>query len=383
MPSQLPIPTVETLRQAFHDAVVGKKESRADRHAGSVYDHFAGISAILWVWEAQRDKDQFEAIFFDKADGQQLTDYVFFHDGEDRILDTYGTGLVSLYRSTPVATAGTFWKGTRIYYLNNDTSFVYEVSEDTNVAVGTVSIDIPINATFSGPTSEINVTTGILKIADPLWDNDWSISRLECSAGTDFEKAEDYRTRVRLLRKDKRVGYAKSIIDKCKSVGAVNVALYQSDFGGTELDFGINVVYVSDSSFTTTEELRLKCLVALESVRVLGADLFVLPMTTTDLTFEFVLRTWDDPRSLNKYEAERTAVSAILDYFDSSSTFSYDLTKIAGEIRRLMPEIVQAVEFTLPAASTTILDDDGNFPTILTKYKVDIDNIYVTTLGPT
>src|ERR1700690_1945047 len=100
MPSILPIPSIEDLRKAFHAAVRGAKESTADGHAGSVYDHFAGLGAILWSQQAQRDKDQFSSIYFDYADGQELTDYVLAHDGIIRDQDTYGTGFIYLSRTS-------------------------------------------------------------------------------------------------------------------------------------------------------------------------------------------------------------------------------------------------------------------------------------------
>jgi hypothetical protein len=384
MPSQLDLPLIEELRQGFHNSVKGSKEIEADTHAGSVYDHFGGLASILWSWEAQRDKDQFEALYFDRVTGQELTDYVSAHDGIDRTVDAFGEGTISVSRPDTSAGTGTFWKGTRITLYRFHTSVEYEVMEDTTISSTALSAVVPINATFVGRDSAVNFTPASpieVRITDPLWDTSWIVTQIVCSEGTNFEPAEEFKSRVKIERKLRRVGYSDIILNKCKEVGAYNVFLLQSDFGGDALDFGINVAYISDSGFTTTDTLRFNTILALESVRVLGADLFVLPMQKTNISFNINLHTWTDPKNLNGYEVKRTAVSYVLDYFRSSSGFSYDLNTIAGQIRKSIPEVVQSVEFVSPTSSASILIN-GAPPAILTKYELLDSDIVVNLTGP-
>lgn len=382
MPSQLDLPTIQQLRQAFHNAVRGTKDIQADSHAGSVYDHAAGIGSILWSWEAARDKDEFEAIYFDRATGKELTDYVFFHDGIDRIEDTYGQGYINVVRPSTSAGDGTFWKGTRITFYENHTSVEYTVSKDTFVTGKDARI--PIQATFFGRDSALDIDPSnntIVRISDPLWDNSWKIVKMVCSEGTNFEQAEEFKARVKEQRKLRRVGYSDIIIDKCKEVGAYNIFLLQSDFGGDALDYGVNVVYVSDSGYVTTDELRYKTIVALENVRVLGADLLVLPIQKNNISFNITLSTWTDPRNLNSFEVKDAASSYVIDYFQSTSGFSYDLSVIAGQIRKSIPEVVRAVDFVTPTSSQGVLVN-GVFPPILTKFELLPSDIIVNLVGP-
>lgn len=382
MPSTLELPTIEELRQAFHNAVRGQKDQFADNHAGAVYDHFAGIGAILWSWQAQRDKDQFEAIYFDRMTGQELTDYVLVKDGVERIEDTFGEGKISLSRDSVSGGAGTFWKGTRVRVFRNSQSVEYEISKDTICSASETIFEVPIKAILPGEESRIDAsyTNSIITILDSLWDNTWRVIDIHCEAGTSFEKAAEFRTRVKIERKKNRVGYRDRIAEVCRDVGAYNVFLLESDFGGDSLDYGVNVAYVGDADYFTTDDLRLRTTVELEKVRVLGADLLILPMQRTLLKFQITLTLWNSLSNINVYEVKRTAISAIIDYFRSSSGFSYDLDKVSGEIRKIMPEIVKTVSFTLPSSSQSILQN-GAFPATLTKYETTENSISVSLVG--
>lgn len=385
MPSVLPLPTIDELETTFHDAVRGIRVNTEDSHAGSIYDHFAGVGAILWSQQAQNDKDQFEAKYFDRATGIELTDYVHFHDGIERILDTHGSGTIALTRASTSAGGGTVWKGTQITLFRNNSSYVYAVSQDTIVSALQTSVVVPIVATFIGPTSGglyVNGANGSkLILTDPLWDNTWNLLSLYCSPGTIFEEAADFRARVKLERTQRRVGMRDSIATVCKSAGAFNVFLLQSNFAGDSVDYGINVAYVSDSGFNTSPELIARTISILESVRVLGADLQVLPMQVQTLNVNLTLNLWTDVSKVNSYEVKRSAISAIVEYFSNTSRFAYDLQSIAGSIHKLMPEIVQKITFTSPSSSAGILVS-GSIPTILTKYNVGFDNVNVTLSGP-
>lgn len=385
MPSILDLPNIETVRQSFHDAVQGQKDSEEDRHSGSVYDHFAGEAAILWTWEAQRDKDQFSALYFDKCTGQELTDYVLAHDNIGRIADTPGVGTITANRPNVTAGAGTLWKGTKLLLFQNFGNNEYELTADVSANSTQTQINCPIQATFNGRNSKVSVIGNnnlpVAKFSDPLWDNSWIINSINCSAGTTFEEDSDFKARVKLQRRQQRVGYQDIIRTVCSNNGAANIFLLQSNFGGDANDHGINAIYVGDSGFNSTPFLINTITLALESVRVLGADIFLFPITTTNLIFNLTLNLWTDPSQVNSFEIIRSAKASIVNYFNSTTGFSYDLNAIAGDIRKLLPTFVQLVSFNLPVSSQGLLVS-GNPPTILTKFFVREGDITITLAGP-
>src|SRR6266446_3152711 len=358
MPSNLPLPSIIELRKSFHDAVRGAKESTADGHDGSVYDHFAGLGSILWSWQAQRDKDLFTSIYFDYSSGQELTDYVLGHDKLERTEDSAGTGFIDVVRPSNSSGSGTFWKGTRVQVFHNSTSIEYIVGKDTLVQSSDLGIQVPITASFIGSSSKIDSSSFIVKIVDPLWDNTWTVSRIVCGEGTKFEQAADFRSRVRQTRKSNRVGYEDIIIKTCEDLGAKNIFLLRSDYAGADNDTGVNVVYVGDENYVTTDLLRNKCIVGLESVRVLGADLLVLPLSKQSLSFSLNVDLWTDPSKFDVVGVKTAIANIIIDYFKGSQ-FSYDLNAITGSIRRIMPDIVQSIEYISPTIGQGILVNGG------------------------
>src|SRR5580693_466230 len=114
MPASEPLPTITDLLGVFGAGVVARTDPNADVRRGAVYDHFAGVGAILFSREAQRDRDLFRARYFDTADGADLTELVATRFGIARVLDGYGTGTALFTRDSPSAGAGTIWEGTRI-----------------------------------------------------------------------------------------------------------------------------------------------------------------------------------------------------------------------------------------------------------------------------
>ena len=98
MPSLRELPTVDQLRSVAIDAVRGGGFDRADNHTGAVFDYFFGTSAILWSQQLQYTRDLFRAIYFDDADGSDLTDRVEKIWGIPRIFDSYGTGFATFSR---------------------------------------------------------------------------------------------------------------------------------------------------------------------------------------------------------------------------------------------------------------------------------------------
>src|SRR5580693_2526382 len=136
MPASEPLPTITDLLGVFGAGVVARTDPNADVRRGAVYDHFAGVGAILFSREAQRDRDLFRARYFDTADGADLTELVATRFGLARILDTYGTGSAVLVRDSAAMGQGTVWEGTRILMSPPAPSAAareYAVLEDTPV----------------------------------------------------------------------------------------------------------------------------------------------------------------------------------------------------------------------------------------------------------
>ena len=384
MPSSLPLPTIEELRKAFHDSVRGTKDRRADSHAGSIYDHPAGLGAMFFSRSAQRDKDIFGAIYFDDASGDDLTTLVSERYKIDRIEKTYGVGSMVLARPTAAGGAGTFWTGDRVRVRSAVASATYVVSEDTPVTASQLVAIVPVRAAVKGPGTAIDVASaspGTVSIDDPIWDGSWSVASLTCGDGTDYERAEALRARVKSERAAKRVGYVASIVAACVEAGAANVAAFASNFGGAALDFGVNVAYVSDGSFTTTDALRGDCIIALESVRVLGADLQVRPMSFGSMSVTCVGTTWDDPGKLDAREITSSMRSALVDHLNGAN--QYRLDAMAGAAMRSAGNVLQSVSFSAPSVDAPLLvGSPATFPATLTRYRVRPADVNVSLAAP-
>jgi Baseplate J-like protein len=392
MPSVQPIPTVSNLLQAFRDGVVGQRERRADTRSGSGYDLTDGPGAILWSRQAQRDRDMFRGVYFDTAEGDDLTARGQALYGVTRFLDTYGTGVASFTRPTAGAGGGTIPAGTRIFVLPSSgiaDARVYAVASDTPVAASALSAPaVPVRATTLGPGTAISALSSggyLFRVDDPLWDTSWTVQSLATTDGTSFEPAADYRARVRANRFASRAGYAAAIIAACANVGATNVVLFASNWAGDSNDYGLNWCYVSDASFTGSPSLVTACAVALESVRVLGADLQVLPITTSSLSVSVTASLWDDPGNFNQNDITDAIQASVAAYFDGrKNAYAYQLDAIFGAVARASTA-VQNVTINSPVSNvgvTTNVNGIPTFPAVLTRYVVSRPNIAVAFTGP-
>ncbi len=406
MPSQLELPSVQRLRRAFEAGVKFERDESADTHDGAMYDLLGGIGALVFYRLATRDRDIFRALYFDTAESEDLERIVPERfPGESVILATRGAGNLFVRRPNAAGGAGTFWKGTRISVLPAGVGHLetYEVAVDTAVSASALTARVPIQADHEGSGVEID-TTGIARFEDELWDSSWFVTRLVSGDGTDREKPQDTRARIRKARFDRRVGYAKAISDTLIAAGATEVALFASDFLATnpsnfliigELDdgygdVGLNRAIVADASFTTSEELLRNCRVAIDTVAIAGSALQVLPMQPVLVTLAITIHTWDDPGRFHVAGIRTNGVRSVENYFETrQNPFYFREAGIRGAIIRVIPD-VQAVDitmsYTLPGAmspSTT----EPDLPTLFTifpvaRFYVSEDNISIQVQGP-
>lgn len=383
MPSGLPLLTVDELRRAFHDGIRARSDKRSDRVSGAIYDLFAGTCAVLLSREAQRDKDLFGADYFDTAKGDDLTNRGSARYGIDRILDAYGTGTCVLARPTAGDGAGTIWNGTRIQVVGNDRATYYRTTADVQIGAAALTATLPVRATSYGPGPAISSTTPSpnITVDDELFDNTFAVQALVVAPGTTFEDAAAYKARVRQTRITQRVGYEDRIIAAAKAAGAVYVALFRSDVGSPDL--GLNACYVGDASYTCPDSLLRAVTVALESVRVCGADLFVRPMTTSARSFNADVHLWDNPGKFDTVAlAEELAQAICGEFVGTTKGFGFRLDALAGEMGS-RSEAVQSVVWNAPSADATILvGSPPHFPDTLTRYTARPEDITLNFLPP-
>lgn len=362
-----PEPTIRELIQIAGSATRGSLDKTSDFITGSDYDVFAGPAAIIWSREAARDTDIFNDVNFNTADGDALTVLVRKRFGKERILDTRGSGSATLSR-TSSGVADTVWKGTRISIIGS-TPKTYRVTKNVDASSVALTVDVPIEAVDIGPGSAADVSgVGNLRLEDSLQDPSWIPSRLTCTDGTFFEKADVFRARVKKERFDERVGQTKSIITTCQNAGAANVMLFRSDYAGDAYDFGLNVCYVGDLGYSGTPDLVKACTLALRKTRVAGDHLQVLPMTKMLLDIDADVYLNDSPPLFDLTRLERIQVSSVLQYLNGGSgRYTFSLDGIRAAIAR--PTSVQRVVLTTPTSDgTVVIGALKAFPSTLNRY---------------
>lgn len=390
MPSAQPLPTIAELIGAFNDAVRGEQETLANVRTGSVYNHFAGIGAILFAREASRDRDLFRSIYFDTAEGGSLTRLGEQRFSIERALDSYGTGEAVLARPSAAAGADSIWAGTHIRAASlsgRSTSRVYVVTADTPYGASATSVRVPVRAAEMGSGWAIQATrddAGLrLVVDDELSDPTWTVQTLTCADGTDFEEATAYRARVRQQRLAARVGYLARILSRLADDGAVNAVGFPSNYTGDDNDYGLNLIYVGDAGFSASEALLRRCRLALASVGVFGTDVQILPMTTSALTVKATVTLWSDPGSFNLPAVTYDLEQALLAHFAGrANAFTYQIDAMDGAMG-VANAAVQSVEITTPASGVTLTSGSPpTFPDALTRYTLAQTGIDLSFQGP-
>jgi hypothetical protein len=382
-------PTVLEFIETYGKAVRGVKDDLADTHRGSMYEVLGGVSAIIWSRQTQRDTDLFNATQFETAVGDDLTEHVRLRDGIERIVDSYGDGETRLTRASAAAGAGTIWAGTQILLFGSTFTEAkyYVTTEDVAVSASGVTASVPIRATKKGVGWKVDAGLGAAKIDDPLWDNTWVVQSIRCEDGTLYEEASDFRARVRKARIDNRVGYRTALVKVCAEVGASEVALFASDFGGDAEDRGICHIYVADAGFSTPTTLLNACKVALESCRVLGDNTQVLPMQKYALEVYMDIYLAGNPAIYDISRMRQVITDAIVQYIGGSNgRYTYDRDGIAAAVYRVSPA-VQEVEVTSPFIDGPILTNYYsptvlNFPSTLNRYTLAPSAVVLTFYGP-
>jgi len=400
MPSQLPVIPISALVAAFHRGVKGKRDKRADDHTGSAYDYIAGTSAMLLARMSTFTRDLFRADYFDQAESDDLTALVAGRYQIPRILDTYGPGTATLLRPNAAADAGlsqterTLWEGTRVIIQSQTTSgLVYAVAADTPIASGALYVaGLPIRAVAPGLGAAINtaVTGQRAALGDPTWDPSWQVGNVTCADGTVFEQAADFRARVRALVLASQPGYETAIVNAAVAAGAVNVAVFGTNYGG--IDLHSCATYIGDAGFGATLALVNATKVGLERSRMLGAEMLIAPMAPAPLPIAAVIQLYDDPSKFDTDTIATACVAAIRGVLGASGAYGYDSDAFFGAVVGISPAIQDAT-FTLgiggpPLGSKTLLvhypPPSGVlwFPQTLTRYQTPASGITITFTGP-
>jgi hypothetical protein len=482
MPSPKPLPTIADHLAIAESALVGERDRYGDPRRGALYDHAAGPTAILFAREADRDLDSFRAIYFDDADGKQLTQYVQGRLGVSRVLDTYGKGWATFARPTATAGAGWLLAGSRITVPGTPPS-EYVIAGDTPIGATSLSQKAPIRASVRGIGTAVNTQDG-LTLEDVSFDPTLQPIAITCENGTDFEPANVYRARARATTLNARNGYLPEIVQTCLNAGAAYVIAFPSQYGlpqgvfttddelpplpstrvrkgeldttnfpatlvttdattdeptphgliagdwitmtfqlpvglltypampvtivddttitipatapfGTDPrntrnivqilsawrgDFGQNAIYVADQNFASTPALLSACRIALESVRVLGADLYVGGIVTQPLKIAATLNLVDDPSRLQTVAITRAATLALLSYFGPTQAgYTYKRVAMGGAITGASPAI-QSVTFTTPTQDPQL--SPRAWPANLIRYTLSPRDVAFQMAGP-
>lgn len=383
MPTNLETLEITDFLQAYEDSVIAKNKYD-DVRRGSGFDLLNGISAILWSREAKADDDKFASIYFESAEGDKLTALVSKRFGIERILDSVGTGIATVTRTSTSGGAGTFWTGTRILVTRGDSSRLYEVLSDTPASASDKFVKIPIRSVDLGVGSKVTTTPEFeVTFIEPNWDNSWVISSLSCEDGSEFESSADFRARVRSINRDNRVGFLPNLVKTCKLAGAQSVFFFESNFAGDSNDFGLNRVYVGDANFQTTQQLKNDVKLALENSRSAGDNIQVLGMGKALVNFVLNVNLIDTVDKFDLTRLRNLISGAIFTYFSGlEGGFSYDLSAIGGFIIDGV-EDVQKVVVTTPSSSISFLSGNPpNLPSTLIKYSPNPNSIVINFFGP-
>jgi hypothetical protein len=382
MPSANPLPTIGQLLDAFHTEA-GTRLEHEDTHRGSIYDHAAGMGAMLFLRQAQRDRDEARALYFDTAEGDRLDAYIERRFDRPRVQDTFGVGVARIARPTAGAGAGTIWAGTRIAVGRGGADPIRILTVRTDRAVGASELavnDLQVEATIVGPNGAVSGTLPIMRFEDPLWDNSWTFVELDVQSGTLREKDPEYRANTKDEQFDRRPGYPAFIEATMRGAGADTVVLFASNYLGDAVDQGINRIYVGDPAFETTPALLESCRLALPSCVMAGTGVQVLPMTQQALTVAVTIRLWDSPDKFDRGQEERDARDAVVGYFASrENPFVWKLAAIRAALLKAVRNVHQ-VDLVTSQPEPSLASIFASVP--LLRYRVESWQVTVQILGP-
>lgn len=390
MPSAEPLPTIRDLQNAFH-ASVGAQRKNEDAYDGSFYDRWAGVGALCMLQLAERDQTEARAIFFDTATDDRLDEYIARRFGALRIVDAPGTGTSVLTRLSSAGGAGTVLQGTRIAVGQTLQQLSYwTVAADTVAGGADLSVSVPMVAAAPGPAGQISVRSGdlpVLQVADPLWDNTWQVSSLDCGPGTIRQQDPAVRAGIRQARFDSRPGYPTAIVAAMVAAGASVVALYASDFLGSNSDVGLNRIYVGDAGYESPMALLTACRLAVSKVCVAGTSVQILPMTNFLLYVSITVKLWASPEKLNRVQAQGDAVAAVTEYFARrDNAFLWSERAMRAAVMKAVPNVHSVTLTAQDSTGATVTEPvlTALFDSVpLKRYRVADWSVGATILGPT
>ena len=374
MPSQAELPTVEELRRAFLTEALAAARDRgeqADDHAGAIYDHFAGVGAILFNRVAARDQSEFRALYFGQADSRGV-DLIATTVGRERVEGAKGIGLLRVSRTA--GAAGWFRRGTRVaagggfkapeYFALSADRWYSAADDNLALDVESSSLGAPAMRMAAGDP-------GVLAWEDPILDG-WTIDSLDVASGAARENDSAVRAALVDGRRVGRVGYARALADACKAEGATFVAFFASDYLGGA-DGGLNRIYVADSADTASESLLRACRIAIASVGMAGTALQVLPSELTAIEVDLVVTMHDRVNASGHLASD--VIGAVVDYF--SDVVLWRTSAIEGAVFRALPGLVQDVDVVLPTGEPA-----AALPATLPRYVVPASAVRVSFVGP-
>lgn len=367
-----PEPTFDRFLSIGTGAIRAREDEDADTRRGSVYEYILAPSALTWTRQAQRDTDLFADTRFSSASDTSLTELVKRRFSIDRVLDTPGTGTAVVTRLTTSGGSGKFFKGTRIFVPSSASDpAVYYVSETVTVNSADLKVSIPIESEKTGVGVFIDTTNAVFD--DAIWDPSWNIESLKCNDGTVFEDADDLRARVKTTKRSARVGYLDKIVEACRAAGADRIVAFQSD---RVVDYGLNVIYVGDKNFHTTDKLIRDVKLKLEGVRNFGDNVQVLGMTSSRLVIDADVTLVNPPTSYNLNLLSNQLKGAISNYFaPSDAGFSYDRIAMQSAMVAVSNHAVAQVTFNTPSSDAVLMVNTIAFPSVLTRYTVNFSDI--------
>jgi hypothetical protein len=369
MSSTEPLPNLNDFLAAYSGGIKGIKNVLADTRVGSALDVPGGMSAVLFSRQVKRDKTLFENCYTDSATKTDLDRHIELKLKVSRIKDEYGLGFMILERDT-LSDSFTIYQGTRVEYYENGKSFIYQVAKNTLVQNTNYKITIPIKPIIKGKTGALE-TSNYLRFLDsidtPSIISGFTIAYLKCSDGTDFENDNDYRIRAKDIFKKTRIGYSDRLISTCLDQGAIVVIVLLSNTYDDDLDFALNNIYVADAGYSTSDELKMDCALALEDVRVFGADLQILGMEVILIDLVVNLYLYDNPSDIDLLSLEQSVTDSIIDYFEDQDKFwLFRINSLQGMVKELAYDLIENVTIT-----SSIPEPDVEFPPILPKYRLN------------
>lgn len=375
MPSALPVDTVRDFLQAFERGVRADRGAGWSTRRGGGLDMLGGSAALVWQQEALHVQRLFRGCTLASATGDALNTRGLAEFGEGPVQATRGQGEVLIARPTAGAGAGTIYAGTRIEVLGvNSVRGVYRVTEDTMVGAAVLAVAVPIEATRTGSGTGAKTSSGLRWGGDVVFDDTIELVALACDPGLDAETAERFVARVTERRLDRRPGYPTSVRQACLDAGATHVVILDANALGDDADFGVTHVHVADASYTTTDELRKACFLALEGVRVAGCDLQVLGMEQQAVSLDLTVTVAGSLADIAPVPFRAAILASVLSEFGARKEFwLWKNSAIGGAAMRTDPTKIRAVDVTSSPSEPA-----GEFVDTLPRYTLAGTSVSIT-----